>query len=482
MIESNSRRGTRSRLFVAALLAFGAGFACSSDGQDPVAEARELKVYRSGAYGYVVTFDAEAEEAVGYAVVEGICWEQPVPEEVWWASTRDDSFMDFDYLGQKQPGMPFHRVESFAEACPEGSLKTALDDDYVPDFELEYELFQRTFAEHYAFFELREVNWEAQVAAAEVTLSTEMEIEAFFGALRQSVAPLGDGHIFIQAGEDLAFNANRRLDIVSKLAEEALSQDGAPTADVEEYVAGYVAGEFAALDAALSSYFVPESVHGTLEDPIAWGTIEDGGARNGYLRISSFSDIAEGSVSDNVAALHDAVDAAFGDWGDIDGVIVDVRVNHGGWDVLGRALASHFVNEETHVYSKRVRVGGVWGDALPISVTPAEGARYTGPVVVLTSSTTISAAETFAMAMGRFDHVTIVGEPTAGILSDSLPKFLPSGIYFSLSNEEYSTPDDEVFELVGVPPEVAVDVFSLSDRDAGVDGSIVAALTVLRGK
>ena len=36
-----------------------------------------------------------------------------------------------------------------------------------------------------------------------------------------------------------------------------------------------------------------------------------------------------------VSALSDAgyaVDAAFGDWGDIDGVIVDVRANHGGWD------------------------------------------------------------------------------------------------------------------------------------------------------
>src|SRR5690606_25290400 len=151
----------------------------------------------------------------------------------------------------------------------------------------------------------------------------------------------------------------------------------------------------------------------------------------------------------------------------------------GGWDVLGRALASHFVSEETHVYSKRVHFSGTWTDEVPISVTPYEGERYAGPVAVLASSTTISAAESFVMAMRALDQVAVVGEPTYAILSDSLPKFLPSGIYFSLSNEEYSTPSGDVYELTGVPPHVEVEVFSLSDRGAGIDGSMEAAIVAL---
>jgi C-terminal processing protease CtpA/Prc len=227
---------------------------------------------------------------------------------------------------------------------------------------------------------------------------------------------------------------------------------------------------------------VADSAQGTFEDPISWATIESGDARYGYLWVASFADIVEGSVDDNLAMLHETVENALTDWGEIDGVIIDVRINQGGWDVLGRALASHFVGEETHVYSKRVRFAGTWTEEVSISVSPHDGARYTGPVALLSSNTTISAAETFVLALRALDQVTVVGEPTYGILSDSLPKFLPSGIYFSLSNEEYSTPSGDVYELTGVPPHVEVEVFSQSDREAGRDGSIEAAILALGGE
>lgn len=464
-------------LFVAVLT--GGALGCSDDEEDTEGEARETKVYLSELYGYAVSFDEESEEATSYAVVDGKCWVQPIPQEVWWAATRDDDVMDFDYFGQKHPAIAFDRVENFEEACPAGTLKTALDDDFVLDFELEYELFQRIFAEHYAFFDLREVDWDAQVQDGEARLSPEMSIDEFFSVLSESVSPLGDGHIAIEAGEGLSYSENRRADVATQLAEEALMQEDAPTEDINAYVEDYVEGQFEALGAAVEGYFVPGSAVGTLEDPIAWATIESGDARYGYLWISSFADIVEGSVNDNIAALHEAFELALDDWQEVDGVLIDVRINEGGWDLLGNALASHFVSEETHVYSKRVLFQGEYAEEVPVTVAPHEGARFTGPVAVLTSSTTISAAETFVLSMLALEQVTVVGEPTCGILSDSLPKFLPSGIYFSLSNEEYSTPNGDVFELVGVPPDIEVDVFSLIDRQAGTDASIDAAISVL---
>lgn len=463
----------------AAIVASLAGglVACSSEDEPPQPEENELKVYHSEAYGYAVTFDEESREAVGYAVVDGKCWRQPVPQEVWWASTRDDTFLDFDYLGQKEPGMPFYRVDAFDDACPGGTLKTALDEDFAPDFELEYELFQRTFAEHYAFFELREVDWDDQVKAAIADLSPDMSIEDFFGVLTASVSALKDGHIAIEAGEGLSYNENRRADITTKLTAEALALD-----DVPQDIDAHVEDQFSQLEAAIEAHFVADSAHGNFEDPIAWATIENDGERYGYLWVSSFADVVEGSVDESVEALHDAMEQAMSDWGEVSGVIIDVRINHGGWDVLGRALASHFVSEKTHVYSKRTLFDGKWNENMAINVSPSDGARYSGPVAVLASNTTISAAETFVMAMRALDQVTVVGEPTYGILSDGLPKFLPSGVFFSLSNEEYSTPDGDVFELVGVPADVELEVFSLSDREAGRDGSIEAALEVLKGK
>ncbi|HXS19418.1 MAG TPA: hypothetical protein VN764_19605, partial [Polyangiaceae bacterium] len=68
------------------------------------------------------------------------------------------------------------------------------------------------------------------------------------------------------------------------------------------------------------------------------------------------------------------------------------------------------------------------------------------------------------------------GEATHGITSDATLKFLPSGIYFSLSNEEYSSPDGEVFELLGVEPDILVPAFTEADRSQGKDSALVRAL------
>src|SRR5690606_16612143 len=106
---SFSRGAPAARSYFATLaLSFCAAGAvgCSDDDGKPASKESDLTLYLSEAYGYVVSFDAEAEEAVGYAVVDGKCWAQPIPQEIWWVSARDDELMDFDYLGQKQPGIP----------------------------------------------------------------------------------------------------------------------------------------------------------------------------------------------------------------------------------------------------------------------------------------------------------------------------------------------------------------------------------------
>ncbi len=81
--------------------------------------------------------------------------------------------------------------------------------------------------------------------------------------------------------------------------------------------------------------------------------------------------------------------------------------------------------------------------------------------------------------MRSLDDVTIVGENTHGILSDSLPKFLSSGIYFSLSNEEYQSPDGEIFKRIGVPPDIEAVHFSKSDREEGRDTALEVAASSL---
>ena len=107
---------------------------------------------------------------------------------------------------------------------------------------------------------------------------------------------------------------------------------------------------------------------------------------------------------------------------------------------------------------------------------------YTKPVILLTSASTVSAAEVFVLIMRNFDNVVIVGEPTQGAFSDALEKILPNGIAFSLSNEQYRSVDEEWFERSGIPVDVEVPVFTRSQRDNLEDHAIEAAVSILLGE
>jgi C-terminal processing protease CtpA/Prc len=108
-------------------------------------------------------------------------------------------------------------------------------------------------------------------------------------------------------------------------------------------------------------------------------------------------------------------------------------------------------------------------------VEPDGPRQFTGKVIVLTSPLTASAAEVFLMAMQTFPYVTIMGEPTSGGYSDILFRQLPMGWSFGLSNEVYRASDGEIYEKIGLPPNVVVPLSPDSFAD-GTDAILDAAL------
>ena len=79
------------------------------------------------------------------------------------------------------------------------------------------------------------------------------------------------------------------------------------------------------------------------------------------------------------------------------------------------------------------------------------------------------------MSMRAFPHVTVVGEATAGAYSNMLEKSLPTGWRFGLSNQVVFAHDGKVYEEVGIPPDVEVEVSSKtlrSDHDPVLDAAL----------
>jgi hypothetical protein len=183
---------------------------------------------------------------------------------------------------------------------------------------------------------------------------------------------------------------------------------------------------------------------------------------------------------DEEAAFAEALDDVLADAQDLDALVLDLRLNPGGFDHLGRVLARRLVEEEHVAFQKQARIGGPgeFSDLAPRTVAP-EGIPFVDkPVAVLTSGLTWSAAEVQALTLRGLPNMLLVGEPTGGAFSNQFDVALPNGWELSLSNERYVSRDGEQFEGTGVPPDV-LEVPSEAALDAGRDNVLERALAEL---
>jgi C-terminal processing protease CtpA/Prc len=186
----------------------------------------------------------------------------------------------------------------------------------------------------------------------------------------------------------------------------------------------------------------------------------------GYLNISGMGGYSLGDTDAQVEALHKALDNILAELKDTKAIIIDISMNGGGSDLYSMEIAAHFADKKRLGFSK-------WPAAVkeyrndryvtPYTQTNPQGIAYTKPVYLVTNDYTASAAEIFTMCMRSFPHVTTVGTPTSGALSDVLDKSLPNDWTFHTSNEIYTDHEGVCHEGPGIPPDVTMDIFDKDD-------------------
>lgn len=169
----------------------------------------------------------------------------------------------------------------------------------------------------------------------------------------------------------------------------------------------------------------------------------------GYIKINSFLNYDPETIDIAVEALRESK-----------AIIVDVRNSNGGSDLTAQRLAGEFADGEHFVYSSQSR-NGIEHDSFDeplLQYTARSGeVQYTEPVILLTDRKTISAAEEFCLHMKAFNHVTQIGDYTAGDFSDLSPvRFLPNGWFFVYSYQMYLLPDGRNIDGIGCEPSIYV--------------------------
>jgi len=319
-----------------------------------------------------------------------------------------------------------------------------------------FDIFWRMFAENYPFFDLHGVDWKAERARVRDQLDADTGRRRLFSLLRSALRPLEDAHTFLGVpGLAGGFYFGERPD-----PQRTYPKD---FERAREIAAGF-------FETPLRSFARDQVSFARLPHSV------------GYLRIRSFLGYSKRpGINAQRRALDQALDAALAR--PLEGLVIDLRRNGGGSDVLGIEIASRLTDSRYLAYSKRARDRrDSSGFTRPqrVLVEPSDDSRFTGPVVLLTSRYSVSAAETFAQALiGRDPAVARIGEPTQGVFSDVMIRSLPNGFIVGLPNEIYIT-SGQTYDGVGIPPTIPTGlVFDRANLEAGRDPELEQALSLL---
>lgn len=319
--------------------------------------------------------------------------------------------------------------------------------DPVPNTIMDnYQTFVDDYADHYGIFQVKQVNWDSLAMEYEAQLSANATNAGLFNAITGLQGELNDSHIFLYAPDhDPVFYRSGIMGVLDR-------------ADYQDF-------DF---ELVLNQYL---SLTDSVNDIIYYGTVEN---NLGYIYLPQIFDepsFFEKQMPEILASLADTK-----------GLIIDIRDNDGGEDESSRMIASFFADQR-HLYAiTRYKIGPGTDDFEPARewyVSPNAEGTYSKPIVLLTNRFSISAGETFSLAMKTFPNVIQVGDTTTGAFSDVITRELPNGWIYGLSVGDYRDGNNMSLEGIGLAPDIRI-VNTEAELQAGQDRMLERAIQELQ--
>ncbi|GLX77215.1 hypothetical protein tinsulaeT_05550 [Thalassotalea insulae] len=306
-------------------------------------------------------------------------------------------------------------------------------------------------------------------------ISDSMSESALAEVIKELIDELGDAHAYVESDDDSFFAMNniKWEQFKSRMIKEGFSQQ-------TEFLSFH--DFFQALNKKrnkiISSYLDKKHPPLKLNRSLLWASLPH---EINYLSIDDMSEYtAEETIQADIKEVDRAIQYIMPMLTNAKGLVIDLRWNSGGYDIVSLRLLSYFIDKPLLVGSKSYRTENGFSKPESIIVHPATFDRYLGSIVVLTSGITMSAAESFLLGLAAREQVTIIGEPSNGGFSDSLPKQLPNGWSFTLSNERYFDSNGENYEYRGYPVEKNFEYLNASDLKGKKDSALIEAMKILK--
>jgi hypothetical protein len=325
-----------------------------------------------------------------------------------------------------------------------------------------FEVLAETFDTHYAYFELRGVNWDSLYTATKSKITSETSEPEFYIILEDMLDSFGDGHIGLDAPGEIVRAADS-LRNIGKLNKDQESDEKVFYGDLT-------------ISAMVAEHYLKNNLKSSRSELIKWGLVEDD---IGYIQINlmmghaslkladsltgmkylqAYFNSLEGLTSEahtrlEVEGVKATMNEIMNDLSNTRAIVLDVRFNGGGKDEVGMEIIRNFNPSRHLVFTKKARMGDGYTEANEVYVEGCD-APYTKPMYLLTSAHSASATEIMVMSSLLLDNVNRAGGNTEGVFSDVLDKILPNGWEVGLSNEVYEDTKAVNYEGKGIPPTI----------------------------
>lgn len=197
------------------------------------------------------------------------------------------------------------------------------------------------------------------------------------------------------------------------------------------------------------------------------GRFDDG---TGYICIGTWNRSQEALVAKAFEALAELRDAP--------ALIIDVRPNGGGDELLAREFAGCFIQKPIayarNIYRDASKPSGFTEPVDRIVEPNPKHPLYRGKVIVLIGPAVMSSCESFVKMMKLVPGCRLVGSKTAGSSGNPKPVVLPNRVTLLVPSWKDLFPDGSELEGVGIAPDVEVDAKpeEFKDGDPVVDRAL----------
>ncbi len=320
-----------------------------------------------------------------------------------------------------------------------------------------FEVFANTYKNHYAYFNLNKIDWDSLYINSKNKINSKSTEVDLYLVTEDMIKRLKDNHGSIEPTDEVYKSAENRIQ--PKLVEqerEALKEYG--DFEIADIVADYYLKENLTKDSWLMKW-------GKMENNVGYIQIKtmflyaDLNLNDSLVKVNGFvptyldafdSLNHEQQISKEVAGISKLMDKIMQDLEETKHIIIDVRFNGGGQDVVALEILRRYNADRKQIALKKARHDNGYTIKTPIYLEAAKN-PYLKPVYLLTSQQSASATDMMALSSLELINLKRIGSHTNGAISDALQKILPNGWYFSLSNEVYTDNNDKCYENIGVP-------------------------------